>query len=130
MWQIFHNAICYLCNMLPDDDLQQRWLALESRIAATLGQNPTMEEVLIFVGLKESGWPPKKIISAKEQTDLIQMAVCTILVSARYYEMMWVDDFGWPYFREVNRLPAMTTDQRNDFLKPHLVAYAEKKRII
>lgn len=115
--------------MLPEDDLQQRWLKLESKLTERLGNKPAMDDVLIFIGIRESGLPPKTF-TEKEKIDLIQMAVCTILVPARYYEMMWVDDFGWPYFKEIQRLPAMTIEERAGFLKQYVVAYAEKHRII
>jgi hypothetical protein len=88
-----------------------------------------MEDILLFIGIRESGLPPKTFTET-EKLNLRQIAVSTILVPARYYELIWVDDFGWPNFKELQRLPQMTDPERTIFLQPYVLMYAEKHRII
>lgn len=114
--------------MLPDDE-QQRWHKFELKVKERLGTEPDLENVLLFIGVYESGRPPKNFTD-KEIQDLKQMALCTILAPARYFELMWVDDTGWPHFRNLERVPEMNVTERETFLKPYVLKYAEKNKLI
>jgi hypothetical protein len=115
--------------MLPEDDLPKRWLKLESVLKERLGKQPEMDDILLFIGIRESGLPSKNFTEL-EKYNLRQMAVSTILVPGRYYEMIWVDDFGWPNFRQLQREPEMSILEREMFLQPYVLVYAEKHRLI
>jgi len=115
--------------MQPEDDLQQRWMKLECALEKRLGIKPDLDAILLFIGTRESGLPPK-VFNETEKFNLRQMAVCTILVPARFYELFWVDDFGWPYFKELQREPELSMPERATFLKPYLLMYAEKHKLI
>lgn len=115
--------------MPPEDEQQQRWQKLESKLTERLGKQPDLEDVLLFIGVYESGRPPKTF-TEKEILDLKQMALCTILAPARYFELMWVDDTGWPHFRNLERVPEMSVTEREKFLKPYVLKYAEKNRLM
>lgn len=115
--------------MLPGENTGQRWQQLLSRLADKLGYQPDMEAVLLFIGIREAGLPPKKF-TEKEISELKQMAICTLLVPARYYQLFWVDDTGWPHFKELKRLPEMPVEDRNAFLKEYVLLYAEKNRLL
>jgi hypothetical protein len=109
--------------------IKQSWLKLQSSLTARLGYAPDLDAVLLFIGIRESGLPPKKL-SDDEIIQLRQIAVATILVPARYYELYWVDDFGWPHFKQLEREPTMDDAEREAFLKPFIILYAEKHRLI
>ena len=115
--------------MLPEDDLQQRWLNLQLKLAERSGNKPDLDAVLLFIGIRESGMPPKPFTET-EKFNLTEMAVHTILVPARYYELFWVDDIGWPHYRQLEAVPAMSTAEREIFLKPFVLQYAEKNRLV
>lgn len=115
--------------MLSEDEMLQRWLKLKTILTERLGKQPDLDGILLFIGIRESGLPPKQFTEA-EIYNLKQIAVCTILVPARYYELIWVDDFGWPSFRQLQREPTMTEPEREKFLQPYVILYAEKHRLI
>ena len=115
--------------MLPEDELQQRWQKLEQKLTKRLGKQPDLEDVLLFIGVYESGRPPKNF-TEKEILDLKQMALCTILAPARYFELMWVDETGWPHFRNLERVPEMSVTERETFLKPYVLKYAAKNKLM
>jgi len=115
--------------MPPEDELQQRWQKLEFKVKERLGTEPDLEDVLLFIGVYESGRPPKTF-TEKEIQELKQMALYTILAPARYFELMWVDDTGWPHFRNLERIPEMSITEREMFLKPYVLKYAEKNKLI
>ena len=115
--------------MLSEEVIQQSWLKLQNCLTQRLGGIPDLDAVLLFIGIRESGLPPKKL-SEDEIIKLRQIAVATILVPARYYELYWVDDFGWPHFKQLEREPTMEEAEREAFLKPFIILYAEKHRLI
>jgi hypothetical protein len=115
--------------MLPEDDLQQQWAALESKMTERSGMKPALEDLLLFIGIREAGLPPKEFTD-KEKADLVQMATCTILVAARYYELFWVDDTGWPHYRQLIRVPEMNEEQKALFYQSYILKYFEKNKLI
>lgn len=115
--------------MLPEDDLQQQWTALESKMTERSGMKPALEDLLLFIGIREAGLPPKEFTD-KEKADLVQMAICTILVPARYYELFWVDDTGWPHYRQLMRVPEMNAEQKELFYRPYILKYFEKNKLV
>ena len=114
---------------MTEEELQQHWQQLTNLIASKTGTSPGFDEVLLYIGICESGMPPK-VLSEREKTDLIQMATCTVLVPARYYQLFWVEDTGWPHYKELQRLPPMPKEEREQLLTPWIIQYAVKNRLI
>ena len=115
--------------MLSEVNVQQRWQQLVSKLTDTLGKQPDMEAILLFVGIREAGLPPKSF-TEKEKVDLKQMAIYTLLVPSGYYQLFWVDDTGWPHYKELKRMPEMNMAQRDEFLKEYVLKYSEKNRLL
>ena len=115
--------------MRSQDNLQQTWLSLESALIERLQIKPGMDTILLFIGKREAGLPAKEFTD-NEKLNLRQMAVCTILVPAGYYQLLWVDDFGWPNFKQLQREPVMSGFERETFLKPWVILYAEKNKLV
>ena len=55
--------------MPPEDELQERWQKLESNLTERLGKQPDLEDVLLFIGVYESGRAPN-IFTEKEKQDI------------------------------------------------------------
>ena len=107
----------------------ERWQLLEEKLSPKLGDSFTMADILLFIGIRESGLPAKQF-SEKEKNDLIEMAICTILVPARYYELFWVEDTGWPHYKQLQRLPEMSEEEKEQLFKKYILIYAEKNRLL
>ena len=118
-----------MINMLSRDNLQQQWHALEFALIERLQIKSGMDSILLFIGIREAGLPPKEF-TENEKINLRQMAVCTILVAAGYYQLLWVDDFGWPNFKQLQREPEMRSVERENFLKPWVLLYIEKNKLV
>lgn len=115
--------------MQAADELQQQWLNLLNKLQDKHTIIADIGWVLLLIGIRESGLPPKTF-TTYEKASLVQMAVCTVLVPARYYELFWVEDSGWPHYKQLIREPEMALQQREDFLKPYILQYAEKNKMI
>ena len=114
---------------MTEEELLQHWQRLENLITAKTGALPCFDDILLYIGILGSGMPPKEL-NEREKTDLIQMATCTVLVPARYYQLFWVEDTGWPHYKELQRLPPMTKEALERLLKPWIIQYAVKNRMI
>ena len=101
--------------MLPDINLQKRWLQLESALTERLGKKLTLEDILLFIGVREAGIPPKEF-TEREKIELMQVAISTILVPAKYYELLWVEDTGWPHFKQLQPIKEMNAKDKEFFL--------------
>ncbi|MGB3005807.1 MAG: hypothetical protein WBC06_04840 [Chitinophagaceae bacterium] len=115
--------------MLPEGDLQQSWLQLETAFMKRMGKKPDLDDILVFIGIREAGLPPKSF-TENELKELKQMAINTILAPARYYELMWVDATGWPHFKLLKPLPEMSIAEKENFLKEYVLLYAADKKLI
>ena len=120
--------LLYLYVMIPPPFNEQLWLQMELNFTERFGQQPSLDDILVFIGILEAGMPPKKL-TAPEKENLKQMAICTILAPAKYYELIWVDDTGRPHFRQLEHLPQMSIEAHNDFLKAYILQYAQKNKL-
>lgn len=116
--------------MIPDDLINLQWQQLTEKIFRQKGIEPGIDEILLFIGEKECGMPPKPVYTEREKADLIQMAISTVLVPARYYELFWVEETGWPHYRQLQRVPPMNEEEKLRFLKPWITRYADKNRML
>jgi hypothetical protein len=114
---------------MTEEEILHYWQQLESRIAEKTGTAPCFDDILLYIGIQESGLPPKEF-SEREKTELIQMATCTVLVPARYYQLFWVEDTGWPHYKELQRVPPMPKEELQILLKPWIIQYAIKNRVL
>ena len=108
--------------MLPNDDLQQRWWALEAKLMERFEKKPDLETVLFLIGVQEFGEIRDKFTKEQKQ-DLMHIAVCTLLSPSGYYELEKVDEDGWPHFKQLKPMPDMDPISQENFLKDHILLY-------
>ena len=115
---------CYLCNMLVNDDIQQRWWTLEAKLVERFGKKPDLETILFLIGIQEFGDIKEKFTKEQKQ-DLMHIAVCSLLASSGYYEIERIDEDGWPHFRQLKALPELSVIEQENFIKDHVLLYFE-----
>ncbi len=115
----------YLCRMYMQDDLQQRWWALEAKLLEKFGKKPDLEAVLFLIGMQETGFIVEKI-SKEQKQDLMHVAVCTVLGQSGYYINEGKDEDGWPHFKQVKEMPSMVLHEQENFIKDHVLLYFEQ----
>ena len=108
--------------MLPSDDLQIRWFALEQKLIERFGKKPDVESVLYLIGIQELGDIRKKF-SKEQKQDLMHIAICTILTPSGYYEISHIDEDGWPHFAQLKAMPNMHPFEQENFIKDHILLY-------
>jgi hypothetical protein len=110
--------------MFVQDDLQQRWWALEARLMERFGKKPDMEAILFLIGMQETGFIKAKITKEQKQ-DLMHVAVCTVLTPGGYFELEGKDKDGWPHFKQLKPMPNMPLPEQENFLKDYILLYFE-----
>ena len=106
------------------DDIQQRWWNLEAKLVERFGKKPDMEAILFLIGIQEFGQIKQKFTKEQKQ-DLMHVAVCSLLAKSGYYELERIDEEGWPHFRQLKAMPAMSLPEQENFLKDHVLLYFE-----
>jgi hypothetical protein len=64
--------------------------------------------------------------SKEEKQDLMHIATCAILSRSGYYQLEHLDQEGWPHWKLVKPLPALSLKEQEDFLKEHILMYFEE----
>lgn len=116
--------------MVADVDIAQRWQIFESIVAKQIGRKPEPDDLLLFIGIREAGLPPQPTYTEAEKSKLMQMAECTVLAPARYFELVWVEDTGWPHFNTLRPLPRMKPEEKQEWMQTYILQYAVKNKIV
>src|SRR6516164_700915 len=109
-----------------ENDLQARWWNLEAKLAERFGKKPDMEAILFLIGIQEFGDFQTKF-SKEQKQDLMHVAVCILLSPSGYYELDFVDEEGWPHFRQIKALPVLNLKDQENFMKDHILLYFENQ---
>jgi hypothetical protein len=111
--------------MIAEHDLQQRWWNLEAKLAERFGKKPDLEAILFLIGMQETGFIKEKITKEQKQ-DLMHVAICTVLSTSGFYKFEQNDKDGWPHFKQLKELPAISLSEQENFLKDHILFYFEQ----
>ncbi|MFN4079709.1 MAG: hypothetical protein ACK4NS_02315 [Saprospiraceae bacterium] len=83
---------------------------------------PDLNVILLLIGIQELGrW--KKDFTKEEKQDLMHIAVCRLLSYEGYFEFAGRDADGWPHWRQIREMQAMSLDAQEQFLKGFVVRY-------
>ena len=105
-----------------DHDIELRFQNLKSHLEQSFGEYLDIHGVLFLIGVNELGHGHKKY-SKQEKTDLIHIAICTLLVPYGYYEYKGRDEEGWPHFELIHNLPAISSKQQQHLIKEGVLDY-------
>ena len=86
-----------------------------------------LAETLIGSEIVRLGADIKEKITKEQKQDLMHVAVCTVLSASGFYEFQHKDKDGWPHFRQLKELPAMSLHEQENFLKDHILFYFEQQ---
>lgn len=107
------------------DDLQTRWWNLEAKMMERFGKKPDLETILFLIGVQEFGDIKEKFTKEQKQ-DLMHIAICNLLSASGYYELISVDEEGWPHYRQLKPMPDMNPAEQENFLKDHILLYFDQ----
>ena len=105
-----------------DHDIALRYQKLLKHLEKSFGEDLDVHALLFLIGVNELGIGHKKF-SKQEKTDLIHVAICTLMVPAGYYEFKGRDEDGWPHFELIKNLPSINSKDQEHLIKEAMLDY-------
>jgi len=125
----FYSA--YFCPMSRDALLKQRWDHLVARLSAQFsdGDPLDLDAIIYLVGVQELGQIHRRF-KKDEKINLMHIAICKLLEPYGYYSFDFVDDQGWPHYKNIEPLPALRAGEQAVLMKEAIVQYFLAQKLI
>lgn len=111
-----------------DYDLELRFQELTKKIEGIFGDGLDVQAILFLIGVQELGLG-YKAFKKHEKTDLLHVAICTLLEPHGYYEFEGRDEENWPHFKVLKELPPLTEREQQHLIKEAIIDYFEQNEI-
>ena len=107
-----------------DKDFALRWYKVRNRVKEEFGQRPDLNAILFLIGMNEVGIVQEKW-EKEEKQDLMHVALCKMLSTEGYYELLGHDGDGWPIYEPVKGVPKLALKDQDELLKRKIIEYFE-----
>ncbi len=112
--------------VLMDHEVEIRFQKLKKEIEKSIGAGEMdVPSILFLIGVNELGVGYKDF-SKSEKTDLMHIAICTLLEPHGFYRFLGNDEDNWPHFELVEELPPLDHQQQQHLLKDAIITYFEE----
>ena len=105
-----------------DYDIELKFQQVKTQLESKFGEGMDMQAILFLVGVNELGIGYKEFSKA-EKTDLLHVAICTLLEPYGYYEFEGRDEEQWPHFKLIKEIPNINDREQQHLMKEALTAY-------
>lgn len=105
-----------------DYDIELKFQRLKTELEKTFGEGLDVQAILFLIGVNELGIGHKDF-SKQEKTELLHVAVCTLLEPYGYYEFEGRDEENWPHFKLIQQLPKLEHRDQQHLIKEAMIAY-------
>lgn len=105
-----------------DYDIELKFQRLKVELEKTFGGGMDVQSILFLIGVNELGIGHKEF-SKQEKTELLHVAVCTILMPYGYYEFVGRDEDQWPHFNLLKTLPKLDHRDQQHLIKEAMIEY-------
>lgn len=108
-----------------DYDVELRFQRVKKEIEKSMGDGLDVQSMMFLIGVNELGIGYKDFSKA-EKTDLLHVAICTLLEPYGYYEYEKRDEENWPHFKLVKELPNLNDRDQQHLIKEAMIDYFEQ----
>ena len=105
-----------------DYEIEIRFQKLKGHLEKDFGEGMDVQAILFLSGVDEFG-SGYRVFSKQEKTDLLHVAVCTILEPMGYYSFIERDADNWPHFKLEKPLPPLSDRDQQHLMKEALLDY-------
>jgi hypothetical protein len=105
-----------------DYDIELKFQQVKNQLESKFGEGMDMQAILFLVGVNELGVGYKEFSKA-EKTDLLHVAICTLLEPYGYYEFEGRDEEQWPHFKLIKEIPHINDREQQHLMKEALISY-------
>jgi len=99
-----------------DYALELRYQTLVKSLEEQFGPDIDLQILLFLIGVEELGQGYKNF-KKHEKTDLMHIAICTVLEPYGYYTYEGNDADNWPHFTLVKELPPLSDAEQQELMK-------------
>lgn len=107
-----------------DFALELRYQHLIKSLEKDFGPDIDLQILLFLIGVEELGKGYKNF-KKHEKTDLMHVAICTVLEPYGYYEFEGKDADEWPHFKLMKELPPLMEKEQQALMKEAILEYFE-----
>ena len=112
-----------------DYDIELKFQQVKKQLESKFGEGMDMQAILFLVGVNELGIGYKEFSKA-EKTDLLHVAICTLLEPYGYYEFEGRDDEQWPHFKLIKEIPPINDREQQHLMKEALTSYFVQNKYV
>ena len=105
-----------------DHDLEIRFQKLKTYLELSFGEGMDVQALLFLIGVNELGIG-HKTFSKQEKTELLHIAICTLLEPYGYYQFEYLDNENWPHFKLLKNLPPLNHSEQQHLIKESMLDY-------
>lgn len=109
---------------MEDWEFEFEWLKVRHFVKDQFGKPtlPDLNAILFLIGIQELG-EVRETWTKEEKQDLMHIATCQLLSQEGYYELEGLDHDGWPHYKLVRRIPAISLKEQENLLKELVIRY-------
>lgn len=107
-----------------DYALELRYQSLVKSLTVDFGPHIDLQVILFLIGVEELGQGYRKF-KKHEKTDLMHIAICTVLEPYGYYKFEGNDNDNWPHYTLVKKLPPLDEAEQQSLMKEAILEYFE-----
>jgi hypothetical protein len=111
-----------------DYEIELRFQVLTKKIEGIFGEGLDVQTILFLIGVQELELGYQKF-KKHEKTDLMHVAICTLLEPHGYYTFVGRDKENWPHFELNKALPTLTEREQQHLIKEAILDYFESNEI-
>ena len=105
-----------------DYDVEIKFQEVLKKVETVFGGGLDTQSVLFLIGVQELELGYKKF-KKHEKTDLMHVALCTLLEPYGYYTFLGRDEDNWPHFELNKNLPSLNEREQQHFIKQAIIEY-------
>jgi hypothetical protein len=112
-----------------DYDIELRFQKVTKELEKIFGEGLDVQAILFLIGVQELGQGYQKF-KKHEKTDLMHIAICTLLEPHGHYEYIGRDEDNWPHFKLMKELPILSEREQQHLMKEAIIDYFVENEIV
>lgn len=111
-----------------DYAVEIKFKELLKELEEKFGGGMDAQSVLFLIGVQELGLGYQKF-SKRQKTELLHVAVCTVLEPYGFYKSVGRDTDNWPHFELAKPLPPLDERQQQHLIKEAILEYFKNEEL-